>query len=87
MNEDQTFLHFMKMSCVALRKLEWKQDIEEVAHFCRQCLEQVTVFLISKVLSNQMTGKVFFVALETSSCIYLRIISLNHPHLQLVTPL
>ena len=34
-----------------------------------------------------MTGKVFFVALETSSSMYLRIISLNHPHLQLVTPL
>ena len=34
-----------------------------------------------------MTGKVFLVALETSSSIYLRIISLNHPHLQLITPL
>ena len=34
-----------------------------------------------------MTGKVFCVALETSSIMYLRIISLNHPHLQLVTPL
>ena len=27
--------------------IEWKQDIEELAQFCMQCLDQVIVFLIS----------------------------------------
>ena len=53
MNEDQTWLHFMKMttciSCTVWHSgyTEWKQDIEELAQFYMQCLEQVIVFLIS----------------------------------------
>ena len=41
--------------------------------------------LISACQSDDWEG--IFVALETSSNIYLRIISLNHPHIQLVTPM
>ena len=63
MNEDQTGLHFMKIPVWHSGNIEWKQDIEELAQFYMQCLEQVIVFLISEVLANQIpTGKVFFVA-------------------------
>ena len=87
MNEDLTWLHFMKMSCMALRKHRM-----ETRHW-GACSVLYAVHRAGDGVLNLINVRQsddwepIFVALETSSSIYLSIISLNHPHLQLVTPL
>ena len=68
--------------------IEWKQDIEGLACSVLYAVHRAgdgVLNLISARQSDDWEG--IFVAVETSSSIYLSIISLNHPHLQLVTPL
>ena len=87
MNDDQTWLHVMKMSCMALRKYRMETrhwGACSVLYAVPRAGDSV-LNLISACQSDDWED--ICVALETSSSMYMRILSLNHPHLQLVTPL